>query len=131
MIEINELSAIPIYTQLVYEIKRLILSKELIAEQRLPSVRLLASDIGINHHTVNKAYQILADEGVIQKEKKGFSVVEQANIRMNHQSEIEFKLRLKELMIDQQIFNISDSEWKELQKQMKIDEMKVSDNNER
>ena len=37
----------------------------------LPSVRQMADDIGINMHTVNKAYNILRQDGFIQLGKRG------------------------------------------------------------
>src|SRR5699024_1082725 len=35
-------------------------------KEPLPSVRMMAKDIGINQHTVNKTYQMLKQEGYIQ-----------------------------------------------------------------
>lgn len=55
----------PIYTQLTQQIITSIAKKELLAGERLPSVRALAADIGINLHTVNKAYQQLKQGGFI------------------------------------------------------------------
>lgn len=55
----------PIYTQLVEQIIAGIARRELLPGERLPSVRSLASDIGINMHTVNKSYQELRDRGFI------------------------------------------------------------------
>ena len=58
-------SDIPIYEQLKNEILIGIAKKQLLPGERLPSVRGLASDIGINLHTVNKAYQQLKQEGFL------------------------------------------------------------------
>lgn len=55
----------PIYTQLMEQIIAGIAKKELLPGERLPSVRSLAADIGINLHTVNKAYQELKQKGYI------------------------------------------------------------------
>lgn len=55
----------PIYEQLKSEIIIAIAKKQLLPGERLPSVRALASDIGINLHTVNKAYQQLKQEGFL------------------------------------------------------------------
>lgn len=55
----------PIYTQLVHQIIAGIAKKDIRPGERLPSVRSLAADIGINLHTVNKAYQQLKQEGFI------------------------------------------------------------------
>lgn len=55
----------PIYTQLKHQIIAGIAKKELSLGEALPSVRSLAADLGINLHTVNKAYQQLKQEGFI------------------------------------------------------------------
>ncbi|GHI00810.1 GntR family transcriptional regulator [Neobacillus kokaensis] len=55
----------PIYTQLKHQIIAGIAKKEFSPGEALPSVRSLASDLGINLHTVNKAYQQLKQEGFI------------------------------------------------------------------
>lgn len=55
----------PIYTQLMHQIIAGIAKKELLPGEALPSVRVMAADIGINLHTVNKAYQQLKQEGFI------------------------------------------------------------------
>lgn len=64
-ININFESEEPIYNQLAEQIIAGIAKNELQPGERLPSVRSLAADIGINLHTVNKAYQQLRDEGFI------------------------------------------------------------------
>ncbi|HLQ71175.1 MAG TPA: GntR family transcriptional regulator [Bacillota bacterium] len=55
----------PIYTQLKEQIIAGIAKRELLPGDALPSVRVMAKDIGINLHTVNKAYQQLKQEGYI------------------------------------------------------------------
>lgn len=64
-IQLDFESDIPIYEQLKNEIIIGIAKKQLLPGERLPSVRSLASDIGINLHTVNKAYQQLKQEGFL------------------------------------------------------------------
>ncbi|WP_018663301.1 GntR family transcriptional regulator [Heyndrickxia acidiproducens] len=58
-------SDIPIYQQLRNSIVEGIAAKQLAPGDPLPSVRAMASDLGVNMHTVNKAYQILKQEGFI------------------------------------------------------------------
>ena len=55
----------PIYTQLKDQIIAGIARRELSPGEALPSVRSLAADLGINFHTVLKAYQQLKQEGFI------------------------------------------------------------------
>ena len=41
----------------------------------LPSVRQMAEEIGINMHTVNKAYAVLREEGIIHLDRRRGAVV--------------------------------------------------------
>ena len=59
---------IPIYVQLRNQIVLGIGRGELRVGERLPTVRQLAGDAGINTMTVNKAYQVLKAEGFIEIE---------------------------------------------------------------
>jgi GntR family transcriptional regulator len=58
-------SETPIYLQLRNQVIRAIARKELINNDSLPAVRSLGEDLGINLHTVNKAYSLLKQEGFI------------------------------------------------------------------
>lgn len=58
-------SEVPIYEQIKQQIKIGMAKGTLQPGERLPSVRQLAKDIGINLHTVNKAYQQLRDENFL------------------------------------------------------------------
>ncbi|WP_291759364.1 GntR family transcriptional regulator [Bifidobacterium sp.] len=48
---------------------------ELRPGDQLPSVRSLASDLGINLHTVNKAYAILREEGYLLMRRRAGAIV--------------------------------------------------------
>ena len=109
-IRIQPESQTPIYTQLIYQIKRGILKKELLPGEGLPSVRSLAGDIGINMHTVNKAYKLLVEEGVLVQQKKGFMVNPTMKIKMQEKELALYRERLEELIIDTHIFSISEEE---------------------
>src|SRR5699024_6318564 len=65
-IQLDFESDVPIYEQLKNEIIIGIAKEQLLPGERLPSVRAFASDVGINLHTVNKAYQQLKQDGVLQ-----------------------------------------------------------------
>ncbi|MFT8872591.1 MAG: GntR family transcriptional regulator [Sporolactobacillus sp.] len=56
----------PIYQQIRDAIVTGIATGELKNDEVLPSVRALAGEIGINLHTVNKAYRLLQSEGFIE-----------------------------------------------------------------
>lgn len=62
---INNSSMIPIYEQLVQQIKKQVVSQALMADTMLPSVRSLASELKISALTVKKAYDLLEEEGYV------------------------------------------------------------------
>ena len=55
----------PLYLQIMDEVRRAIVVGKLGAEEALPSVRDLASELAINPRTVSQAYQELEREGVV------------------------------------------------------------------
>lgn len=112
-IEILPNSDAPIYTQLMYQIKIGILKREWSFGDGLPSVRSLASELGINMHTVNKAYNLLTDEGVLVKNQKGYFVSERAMIASNEATKAAMQDKLKEILIDKQIFEVTDETFRE------------------
>lgn len=59
----------------------------------LPSVRKLSEDIGINMHTVNKAYSILRDEGLVKVNRRGAFVSVDMN-RMEDMKKIKDEMLL-------------------------------------
>ncbi|RDB68819.1 GntR family transcriptional regulator [Eggerthella sinensis] len=65
IIRIDQRSEEPLYLQIRGQIIAAIATGELVPGASLPSVRALASDLGINLHTVNKAYAVLRDEGYV------------------------------------------------------------------
>jgi GntR family transcriptional regulator len=58
---------VPIYIQIVEQIKRAVALGRLKPEESLPSVRQLALDLTVNPNTVARAYLELEHEGVIYK----------------------------------------------------------------
>lgn len=65
MFSIDSRSRTPIYEQLKQNIIANVASGALAADDQLPSVRVLARDLGVNPNTVQKAYQELEQAGFI------------------------------------------------------------------
>ena len=63
---ISNASTLPIYEQIVVQMKDLILSGELKEGQQLPSIRALASDLRISVITTKRAYAELEAQGFIE-----------------------------------------------------------------
>ena len=66
---------VPIYQQLRDRVVEAMAAGELPEGTSLPSIRTLASDSGINFHTVNKAYELLRQQGLIRLNRKTGAVV--------------------------------------------------------
>lgn len=66
LVAIDDTDHRPFYVQLAVQIKAQIVDGDLKPGQELPSVRELATGLGINLHTVRHAYQKLRQEGSIQ-----------------------------------------------------------------
>lgn len=64
-----------IYIQLRNQIILGIATSEIREGDNLPSVRELAENIGINMHTVNKAYTILKQEGFVKLDRRRGAVI--------------------------------------------------------
>lgn len=59
-----------IYMQLRNQIILGVATSQIQEGDILPSVRQLAGDIGINMHTVNKAYTVLRQEGIVKVDRR-------------------------------------------------------------
>ncbi len=70
IISLDTGSSIPIYVQLRNQIVTGIGRGELKEGERLPTVRQLAGDAGVNTMTVNKTYQLLKMEGFITIDRR-------------------------------------------------------------
>jgi DNA-binding transcriptional regulator YhcF (GntR family) len=75
IIQIDFNSSEAIYMQLRNQIIMGIATSALREGDTLPSVRQMAESIGINMHTVNKAYALLQDEGFLMIGRRGTVIV--------------------------------------------------------
>jgi GntR family transcriptional regulator len=77
LLHLTDLSDEPLQGQIVRQIRAKILAGELAADADLPSIRKLAREQHISVITVQRAYEILENEGLIHSRRgKGFFVTE-------------------------------------------------------
>lgn len=94
---ISSVSGEPIYEQIKTQIHSAVLSGELKAGEALPSLRKLAKELRISVLTVTRAYNELADEGVVQNiQGKGTFVMDEGNELMQRQLETRIRESLAE-----------------------------------
>jgi GntR family transcriptional regulator len=68
-ITIDLRSDVPIYIQIVEQVRRQVVDGGLKPGDQLPTVRALASDLRINFNTVSRAYRLLDEAGVISTQQ--------------------------------------------------------------
>ena len=93
-IEIDFSSDEAIYQQLCNQIIQGIAMSRLAEGEVLPSVRQMADEIGINMHTVNKAYTILKQEGYVKVDRRRGAVIALDENRQRAMDSIRKSLRL-------------------------------------
>lgn len=75
ILNVDLASEVPIYQQLRDRIVEAIAEGVLTEGSSLPATRTLAADFGINFHTVNKAYDLLRQQGLIRLNRKTGAIV--------------------------------------------------------
>jgi GntR family transcriptional regulator len=69
MFILNPHSGIPIYQQLVEQVRRLVAGGQLAPGAELPSVRDMAQEHTVHPMTISKAYSLLETEGILERQR--------------------------------------------------------------
>ena len=69
MFNLNPNTGIPIYRQLMEQVRRMVSSSQLKPGDALPSVRELAMTHAVNPMTISKAYSMLEAEGLLERQR--------------------------------------------------------------
>jgi GntR family transcriptional regulator len=69
LLEINHHSGLPIYRQVIEQIRRQIMAGQLSEGEQLMSVRDLAAQLRVNPMTISKAYALLEVEGLVERRR--------------------------------------------------------------
>jgi len=62
-------SGVPIYRQLIEQVRRMVASGQLAPGAELPSVREISAEYSVNPTTISKAYGLLEAEGLLQRNR--------------------------------------------------------------
>jgi GntR family transcriptional regulator len=98
-IKIDLGSSIPVYRQIADQIRAMLVAREFNPGERLPTVRQVAVDLGVNHNTVAEAYRNLAEEGWLSLERgRGALVVSRSTPAPNSKARTAFAQRIRNLI---------------------------------
>ena len=108
LFSLNTASGIPIYRQLIDQIKQAIRMNLLQAGEQLPSVRTFASSLQINPMTISKAFAQLEIEGVLIR-KRGIGMLV-AQVKQGSVIAENIEKPLNEFILNARKENLSDDE---------------------
>jgi GntR family transcriptional regulator len=81
-IHISPADGVPIYLQIVNQIKYLISAGRLTPDEELPPIRVLAERLVVNPNTVARAYRELEQAGIVIKRRTTGTYVSNAGLRL-------------------------------------------------
>lgn len=111
-IVISNSSDKPIYEQIAKQIKKMIISGELIPGDALPSMRFLAKELRISVITTKRAYSDLERDGFIETVTGKGSFVANQNLSFIREEQLRLAEELLQKAVD--IAKSSDISWDEL-----------------
>jgi GntR family transcriptional regulator len=89
----------PVYEQIVSGLRALLVAGEFAPGEQLPTVRQLATDLGVHHNTVAESYRVLAEEGWLDLRRgRGAVVLDRQRLRPMTAEKHGFRQRLEELI---------------------------------
>ena len=112
---ITNTGEVPIYQQIVDQIKGAVLRGELAADEPLPSIRLLAKELQISVITTKRAYEELEKDGLIYTiPGKGSFVADQSERRLRESKQKLVEEKLAEAMKAAKLLGMSRAELREV-----------------
>lgn len=114
ILNLNFNSEKPIYIQMREQIIKSIANGELKINESLPSVRAMAEEIGINLHTVSKAYNLLKDEGYINIDRRKGAIVNELPIDKTKENFENIKDQIELLVAESYLKGIKEDEFMDL-----------------
>lgn len=82
LLQLDPSTGLPVYRQIASAVRRAISDGEVSPGERLPGARDLAGALGVNMHTVLRAYGDLRDEGLIELRRGRGAVVRPGSVSL-------------------------------------------------
>ena len=112
---INPNDGLPIYRQIMRQVKHAVASGRLAPGDKLPSQRDLSSELVVNHLTVKKAYEVLEAEGIIATERgRGTFVAAGVPDDLRARALRDMKARARDLADAAQLMDLDFKEYRKL-----------------
>ncbi|MBS5787422.1 MAG: GntR family transcriptional regulator [Clostridioides difficile] len=118
ILELDFNSDTSIYLQIKDKIVKAIASGELKVNESLPSVRVMAENIGVNLHTVNKSYNELKNEGYLNIDRRKGAIVADLPLKQENPAMDNNKENLELLIAKSYLSGISKEEFLSLSEKL-------------
>ena len=109
--EVHPSSGVPIYLQIIEQINAMIVGGNLDEGDMLPSVRQMATELGVNPMTISKAYSKLEAEEVVGRVRgKGMQVQKSARSGNSKERMQELKPMMEQAIVRGRQLGLSDEQ---------------------
>jgi GntR family transcriptional regulator len=110
-LHISASDGVPIYQQIVQQIKNLVASGRLAPGEELPPIRVLAEQLTVNANTVARAYRELGEAGILTNRRTAGTYVADGGLAVARQQGLEvLAMRVDALLTEAQEMNVSTDE---------------------
>jgi len=100
-IHITTNDGVPIYVQIVNQVKYLVACGRLAAGEELPPIRVLAEQLLVNPNTVARAYLELERAGIVTKRQGAGTYVSEARAPLPHREKIRILARRADALLSE------------------------------
>jgi GntR family transcriptional regulator len=117
-IHISPQDGVPIYLQIVNQVKYLVASGRLAPGEEMPAIRVLAERLMVNPNTVARAYRELETSGIVEKRRTAGTYVSSAGSTLTRREKIRILTeRIDALLAEARQLNVKTDDVIELVRQ--------------
>ncbi len=119
LIALDDQDPRPLYEQIVGQVKQQVAAGKLAAGEPLPGVRELADALGVNLHTVHKAYQRLREAGIIDlRLGRRARIAAPRKKAPRHEVEEKVVAKLREAVTEARVLGLDAAVFRELEERL-------------